>query len=426
MRVLTSTLMWLILALPNAGLLVRSQDPPAEWIDPATGHRVIRLSREPGSASLYFHQNAYSPDGQKLIITTPTGLSTINLKTRAVEQIIEGRVNVIVTGRKSGQVYYTKREGAETVIYATHLNTKVTKQVAKLQRGSVASVNADETLLLGSFSEGEQRGLSGGQGGQRSQQEQINGPDGKPLTFAEQKEVRLNNRLEQQIPMAMFTVSTETGEMKVIHRATDWLNHMQFSPTNPGLIMFCHEGPWHKVDRIWNIHTDGTGLTKVHTRTMDMEIAGHEFFSADGRTIWYDLQMPRSQVFWLAGYEIGSGSRTWYRLERSEWSVHFNVSPDGRLFAGDGGGPRSVAAPGNGQWIYLFRPEQLPMTGLPGKTDGPIRPGVLKAERLVDLSKHDYTLEPNVTFTPDGKWIVFRSNMHGATHVYAVEVAKKN
>ena len=64
------------------------------------------------------------------------------------------------------------------------------------------------------------------------------------------------------------------------------------------------------------------------------------------------------------------------------------------------------------------------MTGLPEQSPGLIKVGVLKSERLVDLSKHDYRLEPNVTFTPDGKWIVFRSNMHGATHVYAVEVAK--
>jgi len=84
-------------------------------------------------------------------------------------------------------------------------------------------------------------------------------------------------------------------------------------------------------------------------------------------------------------------------------------SPDGSLFAGDGGGPKSVAAPGNGQWIYLFKPGE---------------DGALHAERLVDLSKHDYQLEPNVTFTPDQKSIVFRSNMHGATHVYAVDVAK--
>src|SRR6185295_8471875 len=78
-------------------------------------------------------------------------------------------------------------------------------------------------------------------------------------------------------------------------------------------------------------------------------------------------------------------------------------------FAGDGGGPSSVAAPGNGQWIYLFTPTA---------------DGRLSAEKLVDLSAHNYQLEPNVTFTPDQKWIVFRSNMHGGTQVYAVEVAK--
>ena len=106
--------------------------------------------------------------------------------------------------------------------------------------------------------------------------------------------------------------------------------------------------------------------------------------------------------------------------------MHFNVSPDGKLFAGDGGGPDSVAAPGNGQWIYLFRPELVQ-----DRTDGVlpnlkdlIKPGVLRAEKLVNLSKHNYRLEPNVTFTPDMKWIVFRSNMFGPTHVFAVEVAK--
>ena len=31
--------------------------------------------------------------------------------------------------------------------------------------------------------------------------------------------------------------------------------------------MYCHEGPWWKVDRIWTIRTDGTGNTLVHKRT---------------------------------------------------------------------------------------------------------------------------------------------------------------
>ena len=167
----------------------------------------------------------------------------------------------------------------------------------------------------------------------------------------------MERRLAARLPMQLFVVDVRTGQTRTILRSTDWLNHLQFSPTDPALLLFCHEGPWHKVDRTWTIRSDGTGLTQIHRRTMNMEIEGHEFFSGDGRHIWYDLQTPRSEVFWLAGYELATGRRTWYHLERAEWSVHFNVSPDGTLFAGDGGGPSSVAAPGNGQWIYLFRPQ---------------------------------------------------------------------
>jgi oligogalacturonide lyase len=401
-------------------------EPPTEWRDPATGHRVIRLSREPGSQSLYFHQNAYAPDGQKLIMTTPSGLATINLKTGALDRVVAGRVNVIVAGRKSGLVYYVK----DRAVWATHLETKATRELAKLPpRGSVASVNADETLLLGSMIEGD-RQSSYAQGpapdAPRPAPPEVRGPQGQTLTFAEQKEVRLNNRLEQRLPMALFTLDTKTGELKIVHRATDWLNHLQFSPTDPGLIMFCHEGPWHKVDRIWTIRTDGGGLTKIHTRTMNMEIWGHEFFSADGRVIWYDLQTPRGEDFWVAGYEIATGARTWYHLQRDEWSVHFNVSNDGQLFAGDGGDDEMVAHAKDGKWIYLFRPQGIPdVAGIKApNAKSLIAPGYFKAERLVNLSKHDYRLEPNVTFTPDQQWIVFRSNMHGATHVYAVEVKK--
>jgi oligogalacturonide lyase len=80
--------------------------------------------------------------------------------------------------------------------------------------------------------------------------------------------------------------------------------------------------------------------------------------------------------------------------------------------------------PGNGQWIYLFRPKLIKMSGLPESAAKEVKIGTFESERLVDMSKHDYKLEPNVTFTPDAKWIVFRSNMHGDSQVYAVEIAK--
>jgi oligogalacturonide lyase len=377
-----------------------SDGPPTEWVEP-TGHRVVRLSREPGSASLYFHQNAYTASGDKMIITTREGLSTINLKTRAIEPIVEGRAAQVVVGRKTRQVFYSRGD----TVYATHLDTRATREVAKMppgfRPGSGLAVNADETLLAGSVTEG-----ASGDGPVSRAATPATGAEGPVQRRPGQ--MSLEARWAARRPMRLYTIDMQSGTVTTFHPSTDWLNHVQFSPTDPSLIMFCHEGPWHKVDRIWTIRTDGSGLRKIHTRTMDMEIAGHEFFGPDGKTIWYDLQTPKSQVFWLAGHVLATGEMIKHRVERDQWSVHFNVSPDGTLFAGDGGGPHSVAAPGNGQWIYLFTPKD----------------GALRGERLVDLSKHDYNLEPNVTFTPDGKWLVFRSNMHGPSHVYAVEVAK--
>jgi len=352
----------------------------------------VRLSDEDGTASLYFHQNAYTEKGDLLLVSTRHGLSVIDLQTRKIRQVVEGVARNVVVGRKTRQVFYLKGD----TVYATSLDSSETRSIAteaRLRTGSGFAVNADENLLAGSWVDNPQP----------PQQNPTDRGDNYPG-----KGNMMERRLAAMIPMSLYTIDTKSGKINTFNHSTDWLNHVQFSPTDPNLIMFCHEGPWHKVDRIWTIRTDGTGLRKIHTRTMDMEIAGHEFFSHDGKIIWYDLQTPKGKEFWLAGVVLASAKAIRYRVERSEWSVHYNVSPAGKLFAGDGGGPNSVAAPGNGQWIYLFTP----------------RAGVLEAEKLVDLSKHDYKLEPNVTFTPDGKWIIFRSNMFGPTHVFEVEVKR--
>jgi oligogalacturonide lyase len=214
----------LFLVLSATLFLHAADEPPAEWVEAATGHKVVRLSREPGTASLYFHQNAYSADGEKLIVTTPRGLSTIHLRTREIDLVVTGRVGVLVTGHKTGQVYYT-RDGA---IYATDLDTHATREIAKIPsfRGGNITINADETLIVGV-------GVD---------------PDGKAVPRTPPSggtEQGLERRWSAGTPMVLYVVNIKTGEVKVIHRENDWTNHLQSSPTDPNLIMFCHEGPWH-------------------------------------------------------------------------------------------------------------------------------------------------------------------------------------
>jgi oligogalacturonide lyase len=392
--------------------LLGQNPPPKTWVDPDTGHRVVRLTDEPGSASLYFNQNWFTPDGKKMVYSSPTGIYTFDLATRESRQVVAGRLRLIEAGHKTNNVYYIKT-GA---VWAADVDSGAAREIAKLPpRGSVDTINADETLIAGTYTEAA--GPSNNAYGSPDQRQQQH-----PLEQPRSKGQMMEERLAAHIPMGLFVIDTKTGEMRTILRSTDWLNHLLFSPTDPTLLMFCHEGPWHKVDRIWTIRTDGSHVTKVHTRTMAMEIFGHEFWSHDGKTIYYDLQTPRGEDFWLAAYQVDTGERTWYHLQRNEWSIHFNVANDGSMFCGDGGDPGQVAHAPDGEWIYLFRPELIPNRGVEDKNL--IQPGVFRAERLLNMSKHQYRLEPNVRFSPDAKWVIFRSNMFGPTYVFAVEVEK--
>lgn len=389
---------------------------PKDWIDAKTGHRIIRLSDDAGGSSLYFHQNSYTPEGDKLIFDTRSGIVAVDLAKLGTEPPQPGLIvpdgRAIEMARRSREVYF--RRGRE--LCAAHLDTKAVRIVFA---GIFASeINCDETVIVGTTSAEDSTGKT-----QRPQprtllpqRERMFGAklkQGLALSEAEEasarKEDGLTRRLRDPRSQAFVFTNIKTGEANTVGYQYAWLNHLQFSPTDPNLLLYCHEGTWHEVDRIWTIRTDGTQQKLMHKRTQDMEIAGHEFWSHDGRTIWFDLQTPRSQEFWLAGVDVATGKTTRYKLDRDRWSVHFNISRDGKLFAGDGGDPGQVAFAPDGQWIYLYRPQA---------------DGTLAWERLADMSKHNYRLEPNVTITPDSRWVVFRSNMHGPTHVYAVEIAK--
>src|SRR5215831_14659752 len=133
-------------ALAVAGPESRGQTVPSDWVDPATGHRVIRLSGDEGGSSLYFHQNAYTPKGDRFVFNTRSGIAAVNLSRLGLapvtaEVVVPG-ARAIATAWRTPDVYYLK-SGA---LHATNLETKVTRKVTS-GRGTV--VNADETLVVG-------------------------------------------------------------------------------------------------------------------------------------------------------------------------------------------------------------------------------------------------------------------------------------
>lgn len=370
---------------------------PDEWIDKDTRHKVIRLTPRPGeNASFYFHNDPFVRDaqnGDRMVFystdnATGKQLCTVNLETRKVVQLTQQALPMKgeIVAHKNHEVYYQIKDS----VFSTNMDTRKTKLVFVFPagfKGDVTTLNADETLLGGAHSTEAEKDI---------------------LRQNPEKHDYFNKIYESRQPRTLFTIDVRSGRLNKLFTDSAWLNHVQFSPTDPSLLMFCHEGPWHKVDRIWTINIQTRKVQLVHKRSMDMEIAGHEWFSPDGRTIWYDLQLPRGVTFYVSGTDLQSGSEKKYGLQRNEWSVHYTIAPDGKTFAGDGGHPGSVAKAPDGQWIYLFTPEG----------------DHFKAEKLVSMKQHNYRLEPNVHYSPDGKWIIFRANFEGRSEVYAVEIAK--
>ncbi|UOQ64795.1 oligogalacturonate lyase family protein [Hymenobacter volaticus] len=306
----------------------------AEWIDEATGHRIVRLTGLSGeNESFYFHNNPFlrktGREGDKMVYyhKSPQGkqLYVVNLKTRQSEPLTRAFASVSgeIVAPKRREVFYQTGDS----VYATHVDTKKTRLVFVFPadfKATITTLNADETLLGGAWSTDEEKEIS------------------KKYPA---KSDFFNRIYEAKLPRTLFTVNVQTGQIDKLFTDKAWLNHVQFSPTDPQLLMFCHEGPWHKVDRIWTIDTKSKDVKLVHKRTMDMEIAGHEFFSPDGKTIWYDQQLPRGETFYVTGTDLKNGHERKCQLERNEWSVHYTISPSQLLFAGDGATKRPWPRP---------------------------------------------------------------------------------
>jgi oligogalacturonide lyase len=435
--------------LMAAGVLVASAaELPTTWVDKDTGHRVYRITPEPGSSGFYFNVNAYSPDGKLMVYTAPDGIHVFELATKKTRLLVanparvagqtgpaSNRVNAIVVGRKTNSVFFTQYDAAadRTVIAKADMYSgAVTKLTTEPGRVSVPTINADETLAAGTRNDGPAVAPEYGSNLVSANGTPAAARQPGTLVQPEGKGLMMERRLASRQPLILFTVDlrpgADNGKMTTLLKSTDWVNHLLFSPVDPTLLMYCHEGPWHKVDRIWMIHTDGTNNTLIHKRTMTMEIAGHEFWGLDGRTIWYDWQYPRGEDFFLASYDLTTKKRMAYHLQRNEWSIHFNLTQDLDLFTGDGGDPGQVAKAPDGEWIELFRPEMI--THIIKSSEGALnapdfwQPGVFHSEHLVNMAHHNYKLEPNVRFSPDKTMVFFTSNMFGTSYVFGVEVAK--
>ncbi len=406
-------LLFFLHAIAQPVMETGGQKMPPEWIDKDTHHKIVKLSAGlPGnSLSFYFHNNPFI--GNNMIFYNNSKQAAADVTDMKKEETPATNVNnkqifsIDLATKKTTQLTYhdapmsgeVVSDNTQTVFYqvkdsvfSLDFKTKKEKLVFVFPedfKSNITTVNADGTLLAGSRATDAEKEI---------------------LKKNPNKSSFFNLIYDAHLPKTLFTIDIKTGKLNKIFTDSTWLNHVQFSSTDPALLSFCHEGPWHKVNRIWHINVNTKKIVQVHHRTIDMEIWGHEWFGASGKTMWFDLQQPKGQTFFVGGYDVATGNEIKYSLPRNDWSVHYNSNSTETLFAGDGGDPGAVAKAPDGQWINLFTPNG----------------DKFNTEKLVNMKHHQYKLEPNVHFSPDDKWIIFRANFEGESNVYAVELKRSN
>jgi oligogalacturonide lyase len=378
---------------------------PDQFLDPESGLRIVHVSRVPTDRSgvIYFTQNSITADSRRVLFHTQTDnahrhLYTFDLQTHEVVPLVTDRMTANqVFSPVSDEVYYL----ADQAVCATNIDTRQSRKIADLppnwSTGAGLTYNADETLLAGSTEEGSAT----------SQPDASATPSRSALSPETARLKGMSSTFNAHRPNLLYTVNIKTGEVKVIHRINTWLGHVQFSPTDPKVLMFCHEGPWEKVDRIWTIDASGGQPTCTFLRSEPNEIAGHEFWSPDGTTIWFQHTFRTRKIGYLAGKNMLTGKLTQYLITPEAGAIHQTISWDEKYFVGDGGKNAGGAA---GPHLTVLQP------------DG----DRFKVTNLCSFKKNDYSqCEPNPHLTPDQHWVIFTATFTGTPQAWALEMPKQ-
>ncbi len=162
------------------------------------------------------------------------------------------------------------------------------------------------------------------------------------------------------------------------------------------LLTFCHEGPWDRVDcRIWGLEPT-TGKTWKIRPTSEGERVGHEYWYADGIRIGYH------------GGRVGERpilGRTRYD-DTDRFEADF-PGQTGHIFSHD---ENVIVGDGDGV-IRTWKWENTRYVG----------PRVLCRH---DSSMHIQQAHPHPRISPDGKNVVFTSDLEGYCNVYMAPLAE--
>ena len=358
-------------------------DQRKKYTDPESGKTVWQMTDTPGSTTTgqYATQNMATPDGRWLIYGSDRGsqkeqmnLFKMDLKTGESVQLTESDKDLTPRwshiSRDGKEVFYIEDTNHFKAVNIDSLEERSLCRVENCHRPHQLTVSADDRFIA----------------------------DG---VFLEKKEEEAF--LEDEgflIRSAIVVIDTKTGTQRRLLDGNTPLTHVQYCPTGPKLVLYCHGGPWNYVQRLWLINADGSNNRPVFIQSK-FEGAGHEFWSANGKRIY---------VFCNGG-----------RKPQGLWSYDVGTKKEKCVLVGACTG-HGTANPAEDRFVVneIYRDVSK---GLWISKKGDPTP-----QFLCKAGKGSYDIPPyhggsaHPRFLPDGKRVAFTSALTGSGELYIVEV----
>jgi oligogalacturonide lyase len=191
-------------------------------------------------------------------------------------------------------------------------------------------------------------------------------------------------------------IALDGSGSKTIFEENNFIAHVNASPKDPMKLTFCHEGDWRRVDhRLWTLDLATGNVNKLH-ECADGESIGHEYWFANGERVGYH------------GHKNGRAILGAVNFDGTD-DVSFDFPfPTGHIFSFDqnlivGDGSRDNA------YMRLWRLGE----------DGYEQP---RALCFHGSSSKNQDAHPHPRLTPDGKSVLYTSDVSGNNQIYLAEI----
>ncbi len=357
-----------------------------EFPDSWTGARVRQLTNYKGhSHHFYFTNPGWFAGGRKLLFSSDrenrTNLFSVDLETWAITQLTD--LEPLPLPREVEFLRACLNPAKDEAYFwhgyklmALDLDTLEQRTLYEMPEGwnvSMINATADGRFVCAAVSED----LS-----DRIRTDLLRGYVG----FSETWEARPLSRV--------LKIPADGSGAETVWEEKYWIGHVNTSPKLPGILTFCHEGPWEKVDqRIWGLDLRTGKAWKIRPNE-EGEIVGHEYWHADGEYIGYHGWQADGRVY-FGCIRYDNTDRLEVDFPHETGHIHSN---DRSLIAGDGGNE-----------VRLWRWNGTDYDG----------PRALCVHRC---SKHIQQLHVHPRFSPDGRQVLFTSDRSGYGNVYLAGV----